>query len=112
MLALFEEARLINHAHGLRIPEMLDHRGVHRVAEGISIPYRPSPQMLHPVRGGFAADFRELPALFPLYGAEQTTDICPSAPPDFAPRKLGPSPSFHFGLPQPPGAHCLEVHVS
>jgi hypothetical protein len=111
LLAFFDDARLIDDQHGLRVTQMLDDIGAQLVAEGIRIPDRPSQQMLDAVRGGVAIDFGELPAVFTLYRAESTPEICPGAPSGFAPGTLGPNPSLHLRLPQCPGAYRVEGHV-
>jgi hypothetical protein len=73
---------------------------------------RPSSQMLDPIRAGLPVDFSDLPAVFPLYGAEQAPDRGPGTPPDFTPRQLCPNAAFHLGPPQRPSPHRIEMHVS
>jgi hypothetical protein len=66
LLTFFEAPRLLDDQHGLRVTQRLDAIGAQSVAEGLSIPERPSQQMLDAVRGGCAMDCGELPAVFSL----------------------------------------------
>jgi hypothetical protein len=112
MLALFEQSCLIDDQHGLRGPQMLDHRGPHIVTERIGVPLRSSQQMLAPIRGGLAVDGSDLPAVFALSRAEEAPERRPGMPPGFTPRTLGANPSFHLGEPPRPCAHSLKGHAA
>jgi hypothetical protein len=112
MLAFFEESRLVDDQHGLRIAQMFDQGGLQIIPDLLSIPLRASQQMLDPVRGPLSVDFGDLPAVFPLYWAEEAPERGPSTPPGFAPRKPYPNPPLHLGQPQRPGAHRIEAHVA
>ncbi len=68
MLAFFEEPRLIDHQHGLRVAQMFDQVGPQIIPDLIGVPLRPSQQMLDPIRGRRAVDFGDLPAVFTLDG--------------------------------------------
>jgi hypothetical protein len=67
--------------------------------------------MLHTIGGRIPIDVRPLPAVFALYGTEQTTDIRSGAATGCAAGKVGHEPSFHCGQPECPCTHRLQRHV-
>ena len=111
MLAFLEKPRLINHERGLRIAQMLDHIGAQILPDSLRIPHGTPQQMLHAIGRRIAVDFRQLPAVFTLHGAEQAPDRGPGAVTSVTAGKVGHEPSFHLGQPEGPCTHRLQRQV-
>jgi hypothetical protein len=87
---------------------MLDDIRAQIVAERIGIPLGPAQQMLHAIGGCIAIHFCPLPAIFALHGAEQASDIGPSAAPRVTAGKAWQYMSFHLGQPKRPFPYRLQ----
>jgi hypothetical protein len=73
--ALFQKASLIDHQHGLRIPQMLDDIAAQRIAHRLGVPQRPAQQMLKGIRRGIPAHLGQLPAVLALGRTQQAAQI-------------------------------------
>jgi hypothetical protein len=69
--ALFQKARLIEHQHRLRVPQMLPDVGAQLTTHRLRVPEGPAPQVLNRSGGGVAAACRPLPAGFALGRTQQ-----------------------------------------
>lgn len=65
------------------------------VADGVGIPDGPAEEVLHPIGGGIAGQFGELPAILPLGVAEQTAEVVESPPSRLRAREERPQPLTH-----------------
>jgi hypothetical protein len=73
--ALFQKAGFVEHQDRLRVPQMLQNIAAQLIADGLGVPQRPAQQVLEAIGHGIPADLRQLPAVLPLGGTEQTPQI-------------------------------------
>jgi hypothetical protein len=74
---LFQKARLSDHHHGVRSPQMLDDVAAQCIVDRLGVPQRPAPQMLNSIGRRVAAHLSQLPAVIALGRTQQPTQICP-----------------------------------
>src|SRR5438132_7820802 len=85
--------------------------GAQILPDSLRIPHGTPQQMLHAIGRRIAVDFRQLPAVFTLHGAEQAPDRGPGAATSVTAGKVGHEPSFHLGQPEGPCTHRLQRQV-
>jgi hypothetical protein len=68
LVALLEKAGLIQHQHGVRIAEMLDHIGAQVIAHRIGLPVHAGEEVLHAIGAGVPCRFCQMPAVLALQG--------------------------------------------
>ncbi|GEB57223.1 hypothetical protein GCM10017674_60950 [Streptomyces gardneri] len=70
-------ARLVDHAHGLRIVQVLDHVGAYVISDRVGVPFRTVEQVLHAVRSGVADVLGQGPAVLARQVRQQPGDQPP-----------------------------------
>lgn len=99
--ALLQVARLVDHEHGLRVVQMLDHVCAYVVSDRISVPLRAVEQVLHAVRSGIADVLGQGPAVLAREVRQQPGDQAPH-----------PAAGFNSGKPARDPAHqALECFL-
>jgi hypothetical protein len=86
---------------------------VERIPHRIRIPIGPTQQMLEPVRGCIAHDFRELPAILALGGTEQAPEMRQRPLVRLGASKIRTQPLVHLMQPLGPSLHRCQssIHV-
>jgi hypothetical protein len=75
LLALLHEAGLVQHQHGLRVAEVLDHVRPQVVPDRVRLPPHPAQEVLHPVGCRVARGLGELPAVLAPQGRQQPAQV-------------------------------------
>jgi hypothetical protein len=106
--ALLEVAGLVNHQHGRRVAEVLDHVRAQVTADAVVVPHRPGQQVLHPVRAGVANVLSDPPAVLPGQVGQQSQHQRPGPPSGLHPGKPARDPAQQLLEPcLPPGSRYL-----
>jgi transposase len=75
LLALLQEASLVDDQHPTPVAQVLDHVGAQVLTHGARIPAGRGNEALHPVGRGLARPFGELPAIAPLGAWEHRLEV-------------------------------------
>ena len=92
LVALLQEAGLVEHQHGIRIAEVLDHIGAQVIAHRIGIPVHAGEEVLHAIGAGIAGRFGQVPAVLALERREQALQIGSGASARFDAAEPGSNP--------------------
>jgi hypothetical protein len=108
--ALLEIPRLVDHQHGLRVAQVLDHPGAEVVADAVVVPHRPGQQVLHPVGSGVAGVLGDRPAVLARQVRQQAQHKGPSPLSWLHPRKPARDPAQQPIKPCPPSGR-VDVYA-